>query len=105
MNYNDLTSPSAAERYFDQSLLGQLYTLTAEVLGQRTGQDRRAAARRPAPAAVATAPEPGILDRLERWFRAQEQKARDDYLGTSADIFELERRIEGLDRGTIVRYY
>lgn len=105
MNYNDLTSPSAAERYFDQSLLGQLYTLTAEVLGQRTGEDRRAAARRPAPAAVATAPEPGILDRLERWFRAQEQKARDDYLGTSADIFELERRIEGLDRGTIVRYY
>lgn len=100
MNYNDLTSPSAAERYFDQSLLGQLYTLTAEVLGRRTGQDRRAAAR--PPAAVATA---GILDRLERWFRAQEQKARDDYLGTSADIFELERRIEGLDRGTIVRYY
>jgi hypothetical protein len=54
---------------------------------------------------VSTAPEPGILDRLERWFRAQEQKARDDYLATSADIFELERRIEGLDRGTIVRYY
>lgn len=105
MNYNDLTSPSAAEQYFDQSLLGRLYTLMAEVLGQRAGQDRPAAARRPAPAVVSTAPEPGILDRLERWFRAQEQKARDDYLATSADIFELERRIEGLDRGTIVRYY
>jgi hypothetical protein len=104
MNYNDLTSPSAAERFFDQSLLGQLYTLTAEVLGQRTAQDRPAAARRPAPAA-ASIPKPGVLDRLERWFRAQEQKAREDYLATSADIFELERRIEALDRGTIVRYY
>ena len=105
MNSNDFTSPSAAERYFDQSLLGQLYTLTAEVLGHRIGQDRRVAARRPAPAAASAAPESGLLDRLERWFRAQEQKARDDYLATSADIFELERRIEGLDRGTIVRYY
>jgi hypothetical protein len=103
MNYNDLTSPSAAERYFDQSLLGQLYTLTAEVLGQR--KDRPAPARRPGPAARSTAPALGVLGRLERWFRAQEQKARDDYLATSADIFELERRIEALDRGTLVRYY
>ena len=105
MIYNDLTSPSAAERYFEQSLLGRLYTLAAEVLGQRTGKDRPAAARQSARAAVSTPPEPGVLDRLERWFRAQELKAREDYLATSADIFELERRIEALDRGTTVRYY
>jgi len=33
MNPNEITTPSAAERYFDASVLGQLYTLMAEALG------------------------------------------------------------------------
>ena len=104
MNHYDLTSPNAAERYFDHSLLGQLYTLMAEALGKRTRQARPAATRLRAAAAAPTARALGILDRLDGWFWRQEQKARDDYLATSADVFELERRIEALDRGAISRY-
>ncbi|MDQ2917448.1 MAG: hypothetical protein M3R40_09910, partial [Pseudomonadota bacterium] len=34
------------------------------------------------------------LDRLDAWFRRQEQKDREAYLARSRDVFELERRIE-----------
>jgi len=99
MNPYDLT-PNAAERYFDSSVFGQLYTSMAEGLSHRARREephRRGA--NPTPSA-----KPGLLDRLDRWFTRQEQKARDDYLATSADVFELERRIEGLERGLISRY-
>jgi len=59
--------------------------------------------RRRGTAATSTARSSGALERLDRWFWRQEQKARDDYLATSVDVFELERRIEALDRGAILR--
>ena len=104
MNHYDLTSPKAAERYFDNSLLGQLYTLMADALGKRTRQVRPAAMRPRATAVALIARAAGLLDLLDRWFWQQEQKARHDYLATSADVFELERRIEALDRGATFRY-
>ena len=102
MNHYDLTSPNAAERYFNASIFGQLYTLMAAVLGHGPNPAQPAGIRS---SAAPTACAPGLLERLDRWFWRQEQKARDAYLATSADVFELERRIEALDHGAISRYY
>ena len=38
------------------------------------------------------------MEALDRWFHAQRMKERDDYLGQSQDIFEVERRIRELER-------
>ena len=108
MSY-DRTSPTAAETYFDHSIFGQLYTLIAEAL-------QRSAPRRgsPRPAATGLHAQPTrrpdrsldrrpLLDRLDAWFWRQQQAAQEAYLAGSQDVFELERRIEALDRGG--RYY
>ena len=106
MNPNEITTPSAAERYFDASVLGQLYTLMAEALGpaHKRAPARSAATRRPVSPGPAAARE-GLLDRLDRWFWHREQNAREAYLAQSRDVFELERRIEAMERGDISRYY
>src|SRR5436190_19379938 len=64
MNQHDLT-PNAAERYFDSSPFGQLYTSMAAALGQRARPGRRP--RRSATTAP-SAYAPSVLERLERWF-------------------------------------
>jgi hypothetical protein len=46
----------------------------------------------------------GLLDRLDAWFWRQQQKAQEDYLAGASDVYELERRIDALDRGS-ARYY
>ena len=97
MNYEQ-TSPSAAEMYFNHSIFGQLYTLIAEAL--QRGAPRRTAATRGREDAQAT-----WLDRLDGWFWRQQQAEREAYLAASADVFELERRLEALDRGRGARYY
>jgi len=33
------------------------------------------------------------------------QQAQEDYLAGASDVFDLERRIDALDRGTVTRYY
>ena len=109
MSTADTTSPRAAELYFNSSLIGHLSALLAENLaGPR---NRRPAPRDP----VRAKPTAGVtkalqwprklLDRLDAWFWRQEQKDREAYLAESRDIFELERRIELLDREGIARYY
>ena len=67
MNPNEITTPSAAERYFDASVLGQLYTLMAEALGptHKRAPARSAATRRPVSPGPAV-PREGLLDRLDR---------------------------------------
>ena len=106
MNPNEITTPNAAERYFDASVLGQLYTLMAEALGpaHNRAAGRSPATRRPV-SSVPAASREGILDRLDRWFWRREQKAREAYLAQSRDVFELERRIEAMERGDIARHY
>jgi hypothetical protein len=104
MTHYDLASPSAAERYFDASIFGQLYRVMADGLGAPAGRRLSDSGRRGAPA-VAAPRRTGILDRLDRWFWRQEQKAREAYLAGSADVFELERRIRAMERGEITRYY
>jgi hypothetical protein len=104
MNPNEITTPSAAERYFDATVLGQLYTLMAEALGPTHKRAPARSAATPRPVSPG-APREGLLDRVDRWFWHREQNAREAYLAQSRDVFELERRIEAMERGDITRYY
>ncbi|HET6801240.1 MAG TPA: DUF3563 family protein [Casimicrobiaceae bacterium] len=97
MSYEQ-TSPSAAELYFNHGIFGQLYMLIAEAL--RRGAPRRTAATREPVGAQAR-----WFDRLDGWFWRQQQAEREAYLAASVDVFELERRLEALDRGREARYY
>jgi hypothetical protein len=111
-----ITSPNAAELYFKDSVLGHVAMLLAEALGglgRRNTAARRGGSPVKAPAKAvakpvaksAEAPRLPWLDRLDAWFWRQEQKDREAYLARSRDVFELERRIELLDREGISRYY
>jgi len=111
MRTYEISSPNAAELYFRDSILGHVAMLLAEALGA-TRKSRRAPRRAETRAAVVkpvakpvAPPRAGWLDRLDAWFWRQEQKDREAYLAESRDIFELERRIELLDREGIARYY
>src|SRR5437867_7143583 len=99
MRSHGISSPSAAERYFNDSIIGQLSTLFAEALGgaRRRHVSRRAAkrpvsARRPVSASFAE-PRRGWLDRLDTWFWRRRQRDREAYLAASNHVFELERPI------------
>jgi hypothetical protein len=107
-NY-DIPSPNAAEMYFNHSIFGQLYTLIAETLGKTQQRSHKAGGRATVqhspPAEKREAPRQTLLDRLDAWFWRRVQKDREAYLAGSRDVFELERRIEALERGAIARYY
>jgi hypothetical protein len=111
MRTYEISSPNAAELYFRDSILGHVAMLLAEALGgarrprraPRRAEMSSAAAKRAAK--PVEPPRTGWLDRLDAWFWRQEQKDREAYLAQSRDIFELERRIELLDREGISRYY
>jgi hypothetical protein len=110
MSTAEITSPRAAELYFNSSLIGHLSAALAENLGSRrqppAGGRRPAHPRQSAPVAKAAATPPRtLLDRLDAWFWRQEQKSREAYLAASRDVFDLERRIEALNRGTVTPYY
>ena len=100
-------TPTAAETYFNYSIFGQLYTAIAGVPPRP--QQRRHAARPAAPAAQSAsqerAPRVTLLDRLDAWFWRQMQKDREAYLAGASDVFDLERRIDAIDRGVVTRYY
>ena len=46
----------------------------------------------------------GWLERLDRWFWAQQQRDIEAYLARSADIHDLEQRMRNLERGEWQRY-
>ena len=112
MRNHEIASPSAAELYFNNSLIGHVSTLLAEALGggfrrrqpAARGSKPRGPTQRTGPKASAER-RGSWLDRLDAWFWRQEQKAREDYLARSTDIFELERRMRALERNPISRYY
>ena len=109
-------SPSAAEVYFDRSPFGQLYILIADAL-QRKGSNRRHRAPRSqstkAPGEQANPSQnlgemprkarANLLDRLEAWQWRQSEKDREAYLSQSKDVFDLERRIDAMERGFPLR--
>ena len=114
MRTYDLT-PNAAEMYFNQSIFGQLHVLADAIRRDRAVASKQA--RRPrtperpepvrpdAAAASLALAKPTLLDRLDAWFWRQVQNDREAYLARSRDVFDLERRIDALERGAITRYY
>ena len=118
MSKSEAWSPKAAELYFKQSIIGQLSTVIAEALAgsSRAAEVARRAqiGRQVSPAAVRTpaaapatpaAPRMSLLDRLDAWHFRQAQREREAYLARSKDVFDLERRIRAIERGTTGRWY
>ena len=68
----------------------------AEDLGR--ADQAAAALAKPAPRKIR------FLERLDRWFWAQQQRDLEAYLGRSADIHDLEQRMRNLERGAWQRY-
>lgn len=99
----EISSPRAAELYFNQSFVGDVATFVGAV-GARLRAARRATRGSHRPAVADPAPKRGVLERLDAWFSRQEQDARERYLAGARDVFDLERRIDALDRGPS-RYY
>ena len=110
MSTAEITSSRAAELYFNNSLIGHLSAFVRENLawsqGRRQPAPRGSVRDKPTPGMAKVASQPGnLLDRLDAWFWRQEQKRREAYLAGSRDLFDLERRIEAIDRGAFVRHY
>ncbi len=118
MRNHEITSPSAAELYFNESIFGQLCTLFAETLGKTERSGRQAHPQRAqsnghgihpkretAHAPTASPQRRTLFERVDAWFWRQQQEDREAYLARSRDVFELEQRIKALERGEIARYY
>ena len=115
MSKSQAWSPKVAELYFKESIIGQLSAVVAEAVARRStaAEDARKAAARAARkpstvAAEAAAPveaRKSLLDRLDAWHFRQAQREREAYLARSKDVFDLERRMRAIDRGTMGRYY
>ena len=53
----------------------------------------------------ASAPRRGLLERLDRWFWAQQQREIEAYLAKATDLFDLEARIRAIDRNGFRPHY
>jgi hypothetical protein len=104
MRTYEIASPGAAETYFNNSFVGDVASLVGAALAGFGGG--RTNVRRPGGRATARTEtqKRGLLDRLDAWFWRQQQRAQEDYLAGAHDVYELERRIDALDRGS-ARYY
>ena len=60
--------------------------------------DPAAAEAKPAPRKVR------FLERLDRWFWAQQQRDLEKYLAQSADVHDLEQRMRNIERSAWHRY-
>jgi hypothetical protein len=103
MRTHEISSPRAAELYFTHSFIGDIAAFLTNVHRGLAAWKRPAHADR-----GARSPESGqrrLLDRVDAWFANQDQKARERYLAASRDVFDLERRIDAIDRGNVHRYY
>lgn len=105
MRSYEISSPRAAELYFNHSFVGDVATFIGAVADQLRHLRPATRGPRTGKAAPVAAPRQKLLDRVDAWFSRQEQEARERYLAGSRDVFELERRIEAMDRGAGWRYY
>lgn len=85
-----------------------LFTVIAKALAflpPQTGSvERRDAAVTPVPEKT-PAPRRGLLERLEYWFWAQQQRDLEAYLAKSTDVYDLEARIHAVERNKSIPYY
>jgi hypothetical protein len=47
----------------------------------------------------------GLLERLEYWFWAQQQRDLEAYLAKATDVYDLEARIHAVERNKSIPYY
>ena len=47
----------------------------------------------------------GFLERLDRWFWAQQQRDLEAYLARATDVYDLEARIHAVERNKSIPYY
>jgi hypothetical protein len=72
---------------------------------------RQSEAFEPGDAAVTPVPEKipvhrrGLLERLEYWFWAQQQRDLEAYLAKATDVYDLEARIHAVERNKSIPYY
>ena len=101
MRTYEISSPGAAELYFNNSLVGDVASFVGAALaGFGGGRDALRRPRARTTARTARPPKRGLLDRLDTWFWRQQQKAQEAYLAGARDVYDLERRIAALDRGS-----
>jgi hypothetical protein len=50
-------------------------------------------------------PRRGLLERLEYWFWAQQQRDLEAYLSKATDVYDLEARIRAVERNKSIPYY
>ena len=105
MRTYEISSPGAAELYFNDSFVGDVASLVGAALAGFGGGRGNTRPGRPGATARAESQKRGLLDRLDAWFWRQQQNAREDYLAGARDVYDLERRIDALDRGSVTRYY
>jgi hypothetical protein len=84
---------------YDNSLTGILARLTHGILLDASDRAEEERAHADASANPVATPR-GWLTRLDTWFWKQEMKRREAFLAQSSDIFELERRMRWLERGS-----
>lgn len=103
MRSYEISSPRAAELYFTHSFVGDVAAFLTTL--RRHFVAGKGSVRAPRASRAAAIPKAGVLDRLDAWFARQDQKARERYLAGSRDVFDLERRIDAIERGDVTPYY
>ena len=104
MRTYEISSPAAAELYFNNSFVGDVATLFNAAVAKAGARHRRPP-QAPRRASRADTKRRTLLDRLDHWFWRQQQRAQESYLAQARDRFDLEQRIDAIDRGTVERYY
>jgi hypothetical protein len=82
---------------YDHSVAGILARLTHGILHDANQRAINGSGPSGAPGDASTRRK-SWADRLDTWFWKQEMKRREAYLAQSSDIFDLERRMRGLER-------
>ena len=104
MTTYEISSPAAAELYFNQSFVGDVATFVTAIVDKLgNGRPKRAPGR--SRTRREEVRRQSLLDRLDRWFWRQQQKSHESYLAGAQDVFDLERRIDAIDRGAVRPYY
>ena len=92
------TTVQACRYPLNHTGVARVFALIAEGLSSPTRPDDDDRLPRTTPAAAPA--RHGLLERIDHWFWELDQRAVDEYLGQSKDVFELEARIRQLERNS-----